>query len=492
MMSGFRIRDPVHDFLDFEKEEMKLIGTPLFQRLRGIRQLAMASLVYPGAVHTRFEHSLGVCHVTGLLAGRFGLARDELRLVRLAALLHDIGHGPFSHVSENLLDRYADRGALPDDQKQHKIHELITAHLIEHDSAVSGAIGKPMAGDVVKLLSSGFGRPVLRSIVSGPLDADKQDYLLRDSRYCGVNYGIFDIQQLHRSLVIEGRKDEEVLMIDPKGIHAVEQYFLAKYYLTMNVYRHKVRIITDQMLVRAVVLGIEEDGIDRLRSVYAYQPSDRFFEGYTQWTDARLLASFDDEAQPGTLCGELIRRLQERRLLKRVFRTKIEDLRKPAVGQILLAIGSREQDTLRKDIERSVAALIGKHFKTDVDPRLVIVHGYKVLSVRTTARNEEAEILVASQEPAGLRRPSKTGAKGKARPRSRPGAPATFEGVSTLFGSINEKYNDAYVEVYAPVSWETPTDRTRAEQALWEPIREVLMNTVGAFLTPPATRQGES
>ena len=111
MAEGFRVRDPVHGFLALCETATKLVGTRLFQRLRGIRQLALANLVYPGALHTRFDHSLGVCHVAQLMAEQLRIDPDESRgerkLVRIAALLHDLGHGPFSHVSENLLDRYA-------------------------------------------------------------------------------------------------------------------------------------------------------------------------------------------------------------------------------------------------------------------------------------------------------------------------------------------------------------------------------------------------
>jgi putative nucleotidyltransferase with HDIG domain len=130
MAKMHKLRDPVHNFVHLREKEIELIDTPVFQRLRGIRQLAMANLVYPGALHTRFDHSIGVCHVAGLMAEELGIADDDLELVRFAALLHDLGHGPFSHVSETSLKRFTDPSNLPAGQKKEKIHELVTAKVI--------------------------------------------------------------------------------------------------------------------------------------------------------------------------------------------------------------------------------------------------------------------------------------------------------------------------------------------------------------------------
>src|SRR5437879_7267787 len=106
------VRDPIHGFIPLSSDEAEIVETPVFQRLRGIKQLALANLVYPGALHTRFDHTLGVTHVAGLMADALGLDGDEIELVQFAALLHDIGHGPFSHVSEHALERYANRAKL--------------------------------------------------------------------------------------------------------------------------------------------------------------------------------------------------------------------------------------------------------------------------------------------------------------------------------------------------------------------------------------------
>ncbi len=451
MAEGFRVRDPVHNFLQLREKETELLGTDLFQRLRGIRQLALASLVYPGALHTRFDHSLGVCHVAGMMAEQLRLPPDEVELVRQAALLHDLGHGPFSHVSENMLKRYAKPESIPEEQKKEKIHELITAHLIANDQQILDILGRHTCNRIAKLLSAGHGQPALRSIVSGPLDADKQDYLLRDSLFCGVQYGVFDIHQFHRSLTLYGPEDEKELMIIPDGVHAVEQYVLAKYYLTTNVYRHRVRLVTDQMIVRAIVLGIEEDGLKDLEKVYAFDNSEAFMAHYAEWDDARLLHAFDSRGQSHTLCGDLLTRLQVRRLHKLVYSKRVEQqtFEDPQVRERLLRLGKKENDELRKRLESEIAAILETQGCARIDPRLVIAHGFDIQSVRTSSRNDEASIMVV-----------------------RTGGPRPFEQDSSLFASISEGYAEAYLEVYAPVAWDTRADRQKLRSSLERPITE--------------------
>ena len=192
-----RIRDPVFDFIALTGTEADIVNSSVFQRLRGIRQLAFANLVYPGALHTRFDHSLGVCYITSLMAEALEVSDEEQELLRLAALLHDIGHGPFSHVSEEILEIYS-KGDKP--KETFKIHETITADIIRQSEELNRHISQSDRDRLIKILESGYGDPLLHSIVSGPLDADKQDYLLRDSYFCGVKYGVFDLSQLHREL----------------------------------------------------------------------------------------------------------------------------------------------------------------------------------------------------------------------------------------------------------------------------------------------------
>jgi HD superfamily phosphohydrolase len=286
------IRDPVHDFICLSSKEADVIDSPIFQRLRGIRQLAFAHLVYPGAHHTRFEHSLGVCHLAGKMAKQLNLDNEQLPLIRLAALVHDIGHGPFSHVSEKALDLYAnvDHITQPSATNVTHIHELLTQDFIRNDPDLKGLIGEADCNKIALLLAKGYDDPLLKALISGPLDSDKQDYLLRDTHYCGVKYGIFDVEQMHRALIAftDPGDQSTQLMISKDGIHALEQFVMAKYYMTTQVYRHKIRLITDEMLVRAITLGIERDHIQELHKLYAYDGSAEFRTQYIQWDDSRL------------------------------------------------------------------------------------------------------------------------------------------------------------------------------------------------------------
>jgi HD superfamily phosphohydrolase len=444
----WRVRDPVHNFISLREQQVELIGTRSVQRLRGIHQLALANLVYPGAVHTRFDHTLGVAHVAGLMARSLGFDEDRIALVQNAAVLHDIGHGPFSHVSERALQRYTDTAKLAAGVKLEKIHEAITARMIREREEIVAILGTSTCEKIIKLLGEGYGLPALRSIVSGPLDADKQDYLLRDSHFCGVEYGLFDIHQLHRSLVLRGAEGEEELMIDPDGIHAVEQFVMAKYYLTANVYRHRVRLITDQMIVRAIVLGIDKDGIEELHRLYAFEDSDGFLANYSAWDDARFLGTFGAPDQ-STRCAAVLRRLRERRLLKQVFKARTPELRAEA-REILIALPRRSHDGLRVAIETAVAEELASRTKKSIDPDLVIVHTFDIKSVRETSRNEEAGILVSTDPE-----------------------PRSFTDESALFRSINEGYVEQFVEVYAPVDW-APEEKNKIRRESREVIKDLI------------------
>lgn len=264
------IRCPIHGLIKYQPEEERLINSPVIQRLRGIHQLAMAYLVYPGCRHTRFEHSLGVMHVAEKMAEQLGLNGQERRIVRLAGLLHDCGHGPFSHVSEQLLEKLTENA--PPGVRKEKLHEQITWDIIRSSQEIASLLSPDDVTAIVKLLDTEHSsrRTVLQDIISGRLDADKLDYLLRDSYYAGVKYGVFDLDRVIASLCrIDMGGGEEQVGVREEGIHTVEQMILARYHMGAQVYYHRIRAITDAMIVKGIMAAVDE-GNTEIRKLYGY------------------------------------------------------------------------------------------------------------------------------------------------------------------------------------------------------------------------------
>lgn len=388
-----QVRDPVHGFIRWGQNEHCLVDTATFQRLRRVKQLACAHYVYPGATHTRFEHSLGTFHVASRLSERLNLSEDEKTLVKTAALLHDVGHGPFSHVSEDLLDQYYDRGKVKVEAKE-TIHELITCDIIRHDSALAQHLDAGRREDIIRLLTKGHGDRVLKDIVSGPFDADKMDYLLRDSLYCGVRYGMYDLDQLIGSLKAEPRDHGREMVIEGDGVHAAEQFILAKYYIYTQVYLHKVRVATDAMIARALRAGIEDDNIPQLKELFAYDGTPEFCTRYLEWDDESLIREYTSDRFKGTTIHEMLGRLKCRELHKQVFHRLISKLPDPAHRNALMDMKS--SDERLRTLEKAVVAALDKK------PHEVIVTVYDVKNVRRAATSERSVLIDTDDGPTPL------------------------------------------------------------------------------------------
>jgi len=326
------IRDPVHGFIELHDDEAEIVDTQVFQRLRRVHQLAMAYLVYPGATHTRFDHSLGVRHVAACIGERLDLREDELRSLRLAALLHDVGHGPFSHVSEYVLAQV--NRAVARERGIEEVHEaigmeIIRGTLFEGERTLTASDVEGIEGILMGVPgeqpNSGKMRNIRRDIVSGPLDADKLDYLLRDSHYAGVQYGVYDLQRLMQSFRPVDDPDgvQSYLAVAEEDVPAVDQYIIALHNMRGQVYRHRVRRIADAMLQRAILLSIE-DGNKEARRLYEYRPQDTaYLQRYLECDDyelTRLILAGPDG--PGK---QLMARLRDRRLAKEVFREPLDE-----------------------------------------------------------------------------------------------------------------------------------------------------------------------
>lgn len=298
------------------------MDSPIFQRLRGIKQLSYAHLVYPGAVHTRFEHSLGAMHVAGAIAEKVGLDPDETELLRLGLLVHDIGHGPFSHSFEDVLQQVT--GESID-------HEDISLRLINNDPTLSESLDD-RKDDVVDLLE-GDKTGILDQVISGGLDADKLDYLRRDSFHTGVQYGSFDF---HRVLECMDSHDGNLVVLQ-KGINALEGFKLSRFSLHTQVYNHHARAIAEEMLGRAAQLGVEDGHIPEEAFALNRQNYDDLLDRYGLWGPFSGDHAFErfiyDKADGRSL--DLMTRVKERRLLKPAFKRHLTDLPPLARGTVM-------------------------------------------------------------------------------------------------------------------------------------------------------------
>jgi HD superfamily phosphohydrolase len=284
--TAFEVRCPLHGTISFTERERVIVNHPLVQRLRGISQLGFASLVFPGATHTRFSHSLGVMHLAGRvfdqIAPTLGLdsaprERDHWRaVVRLAGLLHDLGHPPYSHTFEPLLPPKAGL-PLPRawyrrlDISQRSTHEdFSVAAVCALARETPPLISEEEARDICALIDSaivpgermgsGNGRqpalyPVLKQIISGEIDADRMDYLRRDAHFAGVAYGHFDLERLIRSLSSAETPQGHTMALDHGGLYPYENFLMARFHMAMQVYFHKTLLAFEYYLARAVAEG---------------------------------------------------------------------------------------------------------------------------------------------------------------------------------------------------------------------------------------------
>ncbi|MDR3329187.1 MAG: HD domain-containing protein [Prevotellaceae bacterium] len=228
------VNDPVHGFISIRSAlAYEIIEHPYFQRLRGVKQLGLTHMVYPGACHTRFQHALGAMHLMGqaieaLRAKGHHISSDEAEAAECAMLLHDIGHGPFSHALEfSLVEGVA--------------HEHISA-------AMMHALNREMGGRLdltLAIFGGSYPKNFLHRLVSSQLDVDRLDYLLRDSFFSGVAEGAVGVERIIKMLEVVN--DE--LVVEEKGIHSVEKFLIARSFMYWQVYLHKAVIAAEQLLV---------------------------------------------------------------------------------------------------------------------------------------------------------------------------------------------------------------------------------------------------
>jgi len=229
------VKDPVHGYIVLEEDMLRIVDSTAFQRLRRISQLPLVYLVYPGARHSRFDHSLGCMHLAKMFGERLGLDEYKLKVLTIAGLVHDLGHTPYSHLLEILL------------REKGLTHEDMTLKILEEDSETSSSVERcgVSVKDVKNILEK---KDPLGSIISGPVDVDKLDFLLRDSYFTGAFYGVIDIARIiYTSRLIDGR-----VGLSTKALGVLEELAIARYQSFMNIYFHHTVRAAQTMFLRGV------------------------------------------------------------------------------------------------------------------------------------------------------------------------------------------------------------------------------------------------
>jgi len=341
------IKDPVHGYVYISEVEKEIIDSYPVQRLRRLRQLAGSEYVYPGANHTRFEHSIGVLHLSKTLLQNPNLSPiisdDEAEEVKLAALLHDVGHGPFSHIYEHLLEKFLS-----------KTHEDLTRWVITKSELSDKLRSLGFDPDRISRLAVGElrekDRDFLDQIIRSAIDVDKLDFVVRDTYHTGAEYGFVDIYRLLRTLdILEGN-----LALDAGALSAFESFILARVESFKSIYFHRTSRAVQIMLAYAMERSKDELGLLDFNDPESYLAKD----DYTVWAMLK-----ESEG-----ASETIRRLERRDLLKCAYE-KTFQVRDKAISSLF----GREE--IRGNVEQEIAREAG------IDPSNVIVDVPNVPSV---------------------------------------------------------------------------------------------------------------
>ena len=310
------IRDPIHGDIKLEGLFLDLIEAPEIQRLYNIKQLGFAHLVFPGAHHTRLEHSLGTYHMASQAAEKLELDEDEKQTIACAALLHDIGHGPFSHTLESILRETFNVNHVDLTEKlilgKHTIFEPDEKDFIESPS-VFNILNKHGINqkEIINIIrGKTHKKPYLSQLLNSSIDVDQLDYLIRDAYYTGVTYGMIDIERFIQTLTIENN----ILAVRKKGIGVVENILMARALMYSSVYFHKTVRIAELMLSKAIEM------IDNKEPL-------KFFK----MTDGELINQLK---RMTSFQHEIATRLKYRKLFKQAYATSQSNLDEESINSI--------------------------------------------------------------------------------------------------------------------------------------------------------------
>lgn len=374
------VRCPLYGFVDLNKRETNLLDTAALQRLARIKQLAHTYIVYPSATHTRLEHSLGALCLAGRICERLKLPSKQTQTIRMAALLHDIGQGPFSHIWEEPM-RWING--------EEYSHEDLTKLLIETEPEIGKALGD-LKEDVLTI----FGNESLDSdIISSSLDVDKLDYLRRDSYHTGVSYGLFDIERIARTVCLVRDPERTYLGIEEKGMDALESYRLARYAMHIQVYEHHARLIADDMFLKAIRLALDknQDGCLNPEKLKISRDPNEFIKDFLKLDDFSIQHHILNNSKG--IAKDLIQRIRNRRLFKRALETPLTKEGVPD-GPKRKRIGEMSRAAIQT-IENKIAE------ELQINPAYVIVH---LQSTKIKLYERFEQTLGTSEKPICVKR----------------------------------------------------------------------------------------
>ncbi|MCL5788611.1 MAG: HD domain-containing protein [Candidatus Marsarchaeota archaeon] len=300
--------DPIHGYIPFTELEKNVIDTSVVQRLHRLKQLGTAYLTYPSGVHSRFSHVSGAMHLAGaaaqVLIEQGQLDADDAQVLRVCALLHDVGHGPFSHSSEETMK--AITGLTHEDMGQRLILETEIGDTLSQAGYAKEVVSKLAVGK-----TEYKGKRFPAQVVAGQVDVDKMDFLNRDSHFTGVPYGRVD----HRRLIEGMSVHEDDLVVNQNSVSALEQFIIARYEMFKAVYYHRTVRASELMFSHVFSVFAEDIGIHPSMSPDEYLELD---DGYV-WSKLAQLSRMDHADHEKKEAAQLFRALSERRLLKSCY-----------------------------------------------------------------------------------------------------------------------------------------------------------------------------
>ncbi len=387
------INDAIHGQFKLEGATEELLATPEINKLSHIKQLGLAHLVFPGAHHTRFEHSMGASHIAGMMAESVGLNKQDKSTLEVAAMLHDVGHGPYSHTLEHILSErggmdhmsvtegiiLGDYDVLIEGEEdsideRDSIPDILERNDLDPEEVASLIRGPDASGKERSLINWTEGMSdfsgedkTMAHLIHGSVDCDQLDFLLRDSHFTGVKHGVVDLHPLVGSLGSQGGD----VVVDQGGLSALEGMLLARGLMYSAVYFHRVTRVTEVMLSRAVERagGSLPDSVDLQRRV-----------------DSEIWGALSDA---GGFAKDMVTRLKYRKLLKICLSRRMEDL---SEGQKRLLVSLSNDSESRRALEEELA------LRSGLEPGYVAIDVPSVKLLLSEPRMSQVDVRVAGDD----------------------------------------------------------------------------------------------